>query len=103
MSYPAAHVVSRHVVVNMSTGESVEHLRAFVYKGEHLDYFRRRAEWFESLETYQVLWWVPAGHQPTIEEAKAKLALLEAQGPGAEVFTFADRVEPPSSAEPAVS
>ena len=84
------------MVVNLSTWESVEQLRAFAYKGEHLDYFRCRAEWFESLPTYQVLWWVPAGHRPTVEEAKAKLALLEAEGPGEEVFTFARRADPPS-------
>jgi hypothetical protein len=40
------------------------------------------------MELYMVLWWVPAGHRPTIDEAKAKLVLLEAQGPTPEAFTF---------------
>ena len=36
---------------------------------------RRRREWFEVYESaYMALWWVPAGHRPTIEEAKERLA-----------------------------
>jgi hypothetical protein len=35
-----------------------------------------------------VLWWVPAGHVPTPDEAMAKLAHLEAYGPTPDAFTF---------------
>jgi len=35
-----------------------------------------------------VLWWVPAGHRPTVAEAKDRLARLRRHGPTAEAFTF---------------
>ncbi len=35
-----------------------------------------------------VLWWIPAGHQPTIDEALKKLELLRQIGAGPEAFTF---------------
>ncbi|MBC7193968.1 DUF3291 domain-containing protein, partial [Marinobacter sp.] len=37
---------------------------------------------------YMVLWWVPAGHTPSIEEAAQKLNVLREHGPTAEAFTF---------------
>lgn len=30
---------------------------------------RNRKRWFEKLDTYLVLWWLPAGYEPTIDEA----------------------------------
>lgn len=35
-----------------------------------------------------VLWWVPAGHIPSIEEAAQKLNTLKAFGPTTEAFVF---------------
>ena len=49
------------MMVNMSVWESIEELRRFVYKSGHTDVMRRRKEWFEALDVYLVLWWVPAG------------------------------------------
>jgi len=34
------------------------------------------------------LWWIPAGHVPTVEEAKAKLEELGRSDPAASAFTF---------------
>lgn len=79
------------VVVNMSVWESLEELRGFVYGDPaHLAVMRRRREWFERVEVFMVLWWVPAGHRPTVAEAEAeaRLARLEAVGPSPEAFTF---------------
>jgi hypothetical protein len=42
-----------------------------------------------------VLWWVPEGHKPTVEEGLAKLAKLNAEGPTAEAFTFKARFPQP--------
>jgi len=39
-------------------------------------------------EQHLVLWWVPAGHIPTLDEALSRLDLLEREGPGPEAFTF---------------
>jgi hypothetical protein len=83
------------MIVNMSVWESIDALWDFVYAGPHLDVMRRRREWFERFPSlYMVLWWVPAGTIPTIEEAKRRLALLEANGPTPEAFTFKRRFEP---------
>ena len=76
------------MIVNMSVWESIEDLAAFVYRSGHVDVMRRRREWFEPMKPYMVLWWVPAGHVPTVEEAKDRLAHLRDHGPTPFAFTF---------------
>jgi hypothetical protein len=77
------------VLINLSVWESVDALREFAYKGDHLTIMRRRTEWFHRMaEAYLVLWWVPAGTMPTIDEAKDRLDLLRRLGPTADAFTF---------------
>jgi hypothetical protein len=87
------------LVVNMSVWESLEALRAFVYRdATHLAVLRRRREWFERLESFLVLWWVPAGHRPAVPEAEDRLALLRARGPSPDAFTFRRHFPPPDAA-----
>ena len=92
------------MIVNMSVWTSIEALWEFVYGGRHLEVMRHRREWFSRIEAHQVLWWVPSGDTPTVEEAKARLELLADHGPTAEAFTFKHRFPPPgvsaASAEP---
>lgn len=76
------------VITNLSVWESPAALGAFVYRSGHVEIMRRRAEWFHEMEVYMALWWVPAGHEPTVAEAIARLELLQAKGPGPEAFTF---------------
>ncbi len=77
------------LLVNMSVWTSIEALGDFVYRTRHAEVMRRRREWFEQLtEVFAVLWWIPAGHIPTVAEAKERLAMLEANGPGPDAFTF---------------
>jgi hypothetical protein len=84
------------MIVNLTVWESVETLRAFTYRSGHVEFFRRRREWFEPLDGPSlVLWWVPAGHRPTVEEAKARLAHLAAHGPTPTAFTLKTPVPPP--------
>ncbi len=79
-----------NIAVNLSVWESLDDLVAFAYRNtDHLQIMRRRKEWFEKMDFYLVLWWVPAGHEPSIEEARAKLEYLEANGPSVDAFTFA--------------
>jgi hypothetical protein len=86
-------------IVNMSVWAGVEPLRAYVYKTAHADYLRRRKEWFEPMaEAYMVLWWIPAGHRPTIEEALERLDALRRRGPTAEAFTFRHVFPAPNAA-----
>lgn len=77
------------ILVNMSVWESVEALDAFVYRSDHRAYLRRRREWFERAEgPVNALWWIDAGHIPTVTEAKARLEVLDRRGPTPEAFTF---------------
>ena len=89
-----------NIAVNMSVWESVEALGAFVYRNmDHRGVMRRRREWFEEMPVYMALWWVPVGHEPTVEEAKAKLTLLERLGPTQDAFTFKQPFAAPSGDE----
>ena len=42
-----------------------------------------------------VLWWIPADHVPTVEQATARLAQLEELGPTPDAFTFRELFLPP--------
>jgi hypothetical protein len=77
-------------MINMSVWETLEALRDFVYRnGPHLDAMRKRREWFGKMaEQHLVLWWIPAGHLPGIDEALDRLDLLRRHGPGPLAFTF---------------
>jgi hypothetical protein len=90
-----------NLLINMSVWRDLESLSEFVYRSAHAEILRRRREWFERMaEAYLVLWWVPAGHRPGIEEAIAKLERLRADGPTPEAFTFR-RAFPAPDAGPA--
>jgi Domain of unknown function (DUF3291) len=60
---------------------------------------RRRREWFEKMDLYMVLWWVPRGHRPAVEEGIARLGLLRSLGPSADAFTFGKLFPAPGSDE----
>ncbi|MFD9103662.1 DUF3291 domain-containing protein [Streptomyces virginiae] len=78
------------VIVNLSVWETQEALWDFAYRSGHLEVMRRRREWFERhVEAHMALWWVPAGHLPTVGEALERLSDLRAHGPSPRAFTFA--------------
>ncbi len=86
-------------LINMSVWADAEALFDFVYRTTHTSVMSRRKAWFERLESaYQALWWVPAGHRPTIDEALAKLWLLDRFGPTPHAFTFKARFPAPGEA-----
>ncbi|MEQ8842833.1 MAG: DUF3291 domain-containing protein [Acidimicrobiales bacterium] len=87
-------------ILNLSVWDSIESLKAFTYGDGHVEFMRRRLEWFEPRDrAHLVLWWVPAGHEPSIDEAESRLARLEADGPSPSAFTFA-RPFPPDADPP---
>jgi hypothetical protein len=47
-------------------------------------------------EAHQAMWWIPAGHRPTVAEAMERVAMLRENGPGPEAFTFRDPYPAPS-------
>ncbi len=80
------------IIVNFSTWRSVDELADYVYRSAHTGYLRRRREWFERMDdAIHVLWWVPAGHHPSVREAIERLDHLRAHGPTAYAFTFRHR------------
>ncbi len=75
--------------VNMSVWESVAALRAFTYQSHHLEVFRQRAQWFEkSAIPIYCLWWIPAGHIPTVAEGRERLEHYQQHGPTPYSFWF---------------
>ena len=83
-------------LVNMSLWSSAEALFEFVYQSAHTPEMARRREYFERFEgAYQALWWVSAGHIPTVDEGLSRLWRLDRYGPTPEAFTFKVRFPVP--------
>lgn len=82
------------IIVNLSVWESIQQLAEFVYRSGHVDVMRRRREWFERIRQYVALWWIPAGHLPTVAEAEERLEHLRAHGPTPSAFTFKRHFSP---------
>ncbi len=77
------------VIVNMSVWDSPDALKNFMFRTHHRNFLRRKKEWFHNIpEDNYVLWWVPIGHVPTIEEAVEKLDFLRSNGDTPYAFTF---------------
>lgn len=77
------------LIINMSVWRDSNALTAFMYQGTHREMLARRREFFERVrEVMTVLWWLPAGHRPTVAEAEARLLHLRANGPTPYAFTL---------------
>jgi hypothetical protein len=77
------------MAVNMSVWENVESLEKYVWQTVHKRFYARRHEWFETMaERYLVMWWVPAGHRPTIQEAIERLEHLKTHGSSDHAFSW---------------
>jgi hypothetical protein len=74
------------ILPNLTVWESAEALERFVWKTVHSRFYGRREEWFERIETPLVMWFVPAGHRPAMEEGVARLDHLKAHGPSDQAF-----------------
>jgi Domain of unknown function (DUF3291) len=75
------------MAVNLSVWESVEALERYVYLTVHKRFYGRREEWFDKLDTpHFVMWWIPAGHRPTLIEAKERLEHVAVHGPSDYAF-----------------
>lgn len=79
----------RRLIPNLSVWTDIDALQDFMYRTDHVDFLRRRREWFEPLgREHLVLWWVDDGHEPGLDEALDRLERLEHEGPTASAFTF---------------
>lgn len=82
-------------LVNMSVWQDVESLRDYAFRSEHKQVLASRQEWFERMQdAYAVLWWIPAGTTPSLEQARERLDSLRERGPGTFAFSFRQLFEP---------
>ena len=83
------------ILFNLSVWETAEALQAYVYRSAHVELLRQRHEWFAKFEgVYLALWWVPAGHRPSVDEAKKRLAHVAEKGATPFAFTFREMFPP---------
>lgn len=86
------------LLVNLSVWESVADLQNYVYRTDHLRLLRQRRDWFDTMGgAVLALWWIPAGHIPSLAEAKERLASVDASGPTPFAFTFRTTFPPPTA------
>ena len=75
------------IILNISVWESVEALERYVWQTVHKRFYGRRHEWFDKMDgAYFVMWRVPAGHKPTVQEAVERLQSLRQDGPSDVAF-----------------
>lgn len=78
-----------NIIVNMSTWTSSDALKNFMFRTHHRDFLRRKTQWFEHLpQDSYVLWWVPQGYTPTIEDGIKRLNYLRENADSPYAFTF---------------
>jgi hypothetical protein len=85
------------LIVNVSVWKTYEALHQFVYRSRHGGLVRRRTEWF--LPTPQpstALWWIPDDDRPSLDESRARLALLRREGPSPRAFSLRRRFPAPN-------
>lgn len=76
-------------LVNMSVWETVDALKDYVYQSDHVDFFRRRTEWFEVDAKRVALWHVAAGSIPELDDAVRRVEFLAGRGASPYAFGFA--------------
>ena len=65
----------------LSVWKDVESLHAFTFNTVHKQFYDRKGEWYDPDQGLRfVMWWVPQGHRPTVEEAMERFHHLENHG-----------------------
>lgn len=80
-------------LVNMSVWRTVDDLKTYVYRSEHVEFFRRRAAWFEADAKRVALWHVGTDRTAELDDAIRRIEFLERSGPSPYAFGFG---RPPS-------
>lgn len=91
------------LAVNMSVWRDADSLFEFVYRSAHTPVMARRRDYFQRFDgAFQALWWIPAGHVPTVSEGLSRLWLIDRFGPCPQAFTFKARFPAPDQVGPPV-
>ena len=78
------------MAVNLSVWEDAAALEHFVFRTVHEKFYRAKERWFEvSDRAHMVFWYVPVGHQPSLDEAWERLQDYERNGPTERAFGWA--------------
>jgi hypothetical protein len=79
------------MAVNLSVWETPNALEDFVFKTVHVQFYKRRQEWFDLMEKpHMVFWWVEEGHLPSLDEAYERLTHYQQNGPTEFAFGWAE-------------
>lgn len=86
-------------IVNISVWTGADALFDYVYRSAHTSVMALRRSWFERMDGHHMaLWWIAAGHVPTIDEGLSRPWRLDAHGPSEQAFTFKTRFPAPGHA-----
>ena len=78
------------VASTLSVWDSIDALKAYVYKGVHGQFFDKGGQWFNGVEGWPrlVLWNVDVNERPSVAEAVVRLKYLKENGPTDFAFDF---------------
>lgn len=75
---------------NLTVWESAEQLEHFVWNTVHKQFYNRKQEWFEAMQSHHfVMWHVEENHRPTLQEAKERLDYYDKNGNSDHAFGWA--------------
>lgn len=78
-----------YLIVNLSVWNNMQSLHDYVYKSLHVEFFKRKKEWFQKMDTlHMALWYIPAGKMPTVDEALERLVFIREHKETPYAFTF---------------
>ena len=81
-------------ITNLTVWEDAPSLERFAFGTVHRQFYERRDEWFEMLEMeHFVMWWVLAGHRPSLGEALGRLERRRSEGDSDEAFGWDRLIE----------
>lgn len=82
-----SHPDAVDAIINMSVWENAEALEHFVWNTVHKQIYSLKHRWFDPMaEAHFVMWYVPEGHEPTLDEAFARLDQLRRNGTSDQAF-----------------
>jgi len=86
-------------IINCTVWETRDAMAAWVYRHGHGDALKRRRDWFHPpLEANVVMWWIPAGQVPTLDESIDRLQYLRTHGSTPIAFSYKDKYTPEDAA-----
>ncbi|MEO9897535.1 MAG: DUF3291 domain-containing protein [Paracoccaceae bacterium] len=77
----------------LSVWEDAKSLQDFTYNTVHKHFYDRKSEWYDPADQLWtghrlVMWWVSEGHRPTVDDAMARLQMLEQNGQTESAFSW---------------